>query len=151
MALQQTIKDGIKEAMKAKDELRLSVMRGLSSDMTNELVAKGKMPTDQLSDEEALTVIKRAGKRRKDSIEQFEKGGRPELAESEKAELAIIESYLPQMMGRDEIMKIAQAKKSEMGVTDKTKMGQLMGAIMKECRGAADGNDVKAVVEEILA
>ncbi len=151
MSLQQTIKDGIKEALKSKDSVRLGVLRGLSSDFTNDLVARGKMPTDALSDDEALAVIRRAGKRRRDSIEQFEKGGRPELAAEEKAELVVIETFLPQMMGREEIMKIAQVKKAELGVHDKTKMGQLMGAIMKECAGRADGNDVKLVVESLFS
>ncbi|PIR46324.1 MAG: glutamyl-tRNA amidotransferase [Candidatus Vogelbacteria bacterium CG10_big_fil_rev_8_21_14_0_10_45_14] len=148
--LQQQIKDSIKDAMKAKDAVRLSVLRGLSTDFTNELVAKGKMPTDMLSDEDALLVIKRASKRRKDSIEQYEKGGRPELAEDEKAELTIIETFLPQAMGRDEIKKIAQAKIAELGINDKSQIGTLMGAIMKETGGNADGNDVKAVVNELL-
>jgi len=150
MALQQTVKDGIKEAMKSKDAVRLGVLRGLTSDFVNELVVKGKMPTDLLTDEEALAVIKRASKRRKDSIEQFEKGGRPELAADEKAELAIIETFLPQTMSREEILKIAEAKKAELGITDKTKLGQLVGAVMKAASGQADGNDVKAVVESLF-
>nr|NIT71453.1 GatB/YqeY domain-containing protein [candidate division KSB1 bacterium]NIX71133.1 GatB/YqeY domain-containing protein [candidate division KSB1 bacterium] len=98
-----------------------------------------------IGDEGAITVIKRLAKQRKDSIEQFEGAGRNELAEKEKAELAILEGYLPEMMGKDEIEKVARVKKDELGVDDKLKMGMLMGAVMKELKGKADGGDVKAV------
>ena len=86
----------------------------------------------------------------KDSIDQFTKGGRSDLADSEKAELAILETYLPAQMSKDEVLKIAEAKKNEMAITDKSKSGQLMSAIMKELKGKADGNLVKSVVDEIL-
>ena len=148
MSLQQQIKDGIKDAMKAREEIKLSVLRSLSSAFTNELVAKGRKPIDELSDEEALTVITRASKQRKDSIDQFEKGGRPELAESEKAELAIIEAFLPTLMTEDEIKVVVAAKKAELNVTDKSKMGMFVGAVMKDLKGKADGALVKKVVEE---
>lgn len=148
MSLQQQIKDGIKDAMKAREEVKLSVLRSLSSAFTNELVAKGKKPTDELSDEEALAVITRASKQRKDSIDQFEKGGRPELAESEKAELAVIEAFLPTLMTEEEIKTVVDAKKVELGATDKSKMGMFVGAVMKDLKGKADGALVKKVVEE---
>ena len=79
------------------------------------------------------------------------KGGRPELAESEQAELAILDTYLPTLMSREEIMVVALAKKAELGVTDKAKAGQLTGVIMKDLAGKADGGDVKAVVDELFA
>lgn len=148
--IQQDIKDGIKTAMKEKNELRLSVLRGLSSAFTNELIANKKKPDEELADEEALGVIKRQAKQRKDSIEQFESGGRPELAESEKAELEILEAFLPETMSTEEIEKIVLSKKEELGVDDKSKMGILIGAVMRELAGRADGGDVKAVVEKIL-
>lgn len=149
--LHQQIKDEIKKAMMAREALRLETMRGLVSAFTNELVATKRTPQDMLTDEEALKVVKRASNQRKDSIEQFEKGGRPELAEKEKAELAIIETFLPQMMSKDEIRKIAEAKKAEFGADDKSKMGMFMGAMMKELKGKADGNDVKEIVESLFA
>lgn len=149
--LHQQIKDEIKKAMMAKEALRLETMRGLSAAFTNELVATKRTPQEMLTDEEALKVIKRAANQRKDSIEQFEKGGRPELAEKEKAELAIIETFLPQMMSKDEIRKIAEAKKTELGATDKSKMGMFMGTLMKELKGRADGNDVKEIVESLFS
>ncbi len=134
----------------AKDALRLETMRGLLAAFTNELVATKRTPQEMLTDEEAQKVIKRAANQRKDSIEQFEKGGRPELAEKEKAELVIIETFLPQMMSKDEIRKIAEAKKTELGADDKSKMGMFMGSLMKELKGRADGGDVKEVVESLF-
>ncbi|MFA6050505.1 MAG: GatB/YqeY domain-containing protein [Candidatus Paceibacterota bacterium] len=148
--MQEQIKAKIKEAMLAKDPLSLNVYRGISAAFVSEVMAKGKTPQDTLSDEDCMTVLKRLSKQRKDSIEQFEKGGRPELAESEKAELSIIEKLLPSMMGQDEIRKVAEAKKAELGVTDKTKAGILTGAVMKELKGQADGADVKAVVDSLF-
>ena len=151
MSLHEQIKGEVKQAMLAKDTVKLSVVRGMVSAFTNELVATGKMPQDILDDAGVLKVIKKLANQRKDSIEQFEKGGRPELAESERAELVILEKYLPALMSREEIKKVAIAKKESLGVTDKAKAGQLTGAIMKELAGTADGNDVKAVVDELFA
>lgn len=151
MSLHQDIKGGVKQAMLAKDQVRLAVLRGLSAAFTNELVNQKRPPQEELSDEDALAVIKRSVKQRKDSIDQFVKGGREDLAEGEKAELAVLETFLPAQMSREEIQKIAEAKKAEMGATDKTKLGQLMGAVMKETKGNADGNVVKEVVESLFA
>ncbi len=151
MTLHEQIKGEVKQAMLAKDTIKLSVVRGMVSAFTNELVAIGKMPQDILDDAGVLKVIKKLANQRKDSIEQFEKGGRPELAEGERTELTILEKYLPTLMSREEIKKVAIAKKEALGITDKAKAGQLTGAIMKELAGTADGNDVKAVVEELLA
>jgi uncharacterized protein YqeY len=149
--MQEQIKAKIKESMIAKDTVALNVYRGISSAFTNELVAKGKTPQDTLGDEDCMTVIKRLAKQRKDSIEQFEKGGRPELAENEKKELAVLETLLPQMMSQDEIRVVAEAKKAELNVTDKSKAGILTGAILKDLKGKADGADVKAVVDSLFA
>lgn len=144
---QADLKEMMKDAMRAKDTVKLGVVRGLISNMTNECVAKGYGPDGQLSEEEVLTVVMRAAKQRKDSIEQFTNGGRPELAESEKAELAVLETMLPQQMTRDEIVAAATAKAAEMGVTDKTKANQLMGMLMKDLKGKADGTIVKEVID----
>ena len=103
------------------------------------------------TEDEMLTIITRAAKQRKDSIEQFEAGGRPELAVAEKEELAIIETYLPAQVSRDEIIAAAQAKAVEMGVTDKTGANKLMGMLMKDLKGKADGTVVKAVVDGMFA
>jgi uncharacterized protein YqeY len=149
--LHQQLKEQIKDAMRAKDELRKEVLRGILTAFVNELVAHRRTPQEVLEDEGCLVVLKRLVKQRKDAAEQFEKGNRPELAEKEKKELLIIEEFLPQMMGREEIRKIAEAKKAELGVVDKSGMGKFIGAVMKACGGNANGDDVKAVVEELMA
>lgn len=151
MSLQLDIKAKIKDAMMAKDSVRLDVLRGMSAAFTNELVAKGKKPQDELSDEEAQAVIVRLSKQRKDSIEQFGKANRPELVEEEKAQLAIIEEFLPKFMSAEEIRPLAEAKKVELGITDKAKSGQLTGMLMKDLKGKADGGVVKEVVDSLFA
>ena len=150
MSLQTDIKSQMKDAMKAKDQVRLTVLRGVSAAFTNELVAKKMTPQDELSDDDALAVIKRLAKQRKDSIQQFADAGRDELAADEKAELAVLEDFLPAMMSQDEIRPIAEAKKAELGVEDKSGAGRLVGAVMGELKGQADGGDVKAVVDSLF-
>lgn len=140
----------MKESMIAKDEVRTMTLRGVQAEIQKELIAK-KSPANEATDDEALAIIKRLVKQRKDSIDQFEKGGRPELAESEKKELAILQAYLPATMPKDEIKKVALAKKAELGVADKSGAGKLIGAISKELKGKAEGSDIKAVVDELFA
>ncbi len=147
---QADLKEMMKDAMRAKDSVKLGVVRGLMSAMTNEAVAKGYGPDGQLNEDEVLTVVMRAAKQRKDSIQQFTDGGRPELAEGEKAELAVLETMLPAQMSRDEIAAAAAAKAAETGVTDKTKANMLMGALMKDLKGKADGTIVKEVVDAMF-
>ena len=145
------IKADMTAAMKARDSLKVDTLRGAMTAFTNELVAKGMKPTEEVSDDMALGVLKRLAKQRQDSIEQFTKGNRPELAEKERAELAVLKAYLPQMASREEIEKVAKAKKDEMGVADASGAGKLMGAVMKEFAGNADGNDVKEVVQGLFS
>src|SRR3989344_2620135 len=128
---QAELKEAIKTAMKARETVKLNVLRGISAMATNELVAKGRGPEGELTADEMLTLITRASKQRKDSIEQLEKGGRPELAVAEKEELAILEALLPAQLGADEVAKLAKEKAAAMGITDKSKANQLMGALMK--------------------
>ena len=104
----------------------------------------------ELSDEEALSVIKKQAKQRKDSIEQFRNGGRNDLAEKEEKELVIISEYLPKEMSKEDIEKIAKSKKKELGINDKSKIGILMGALMKEFKGKADGAIVKEVADNLF-
>lgn len=140
----------LKEAMKAKDEIKLRTVRSIMTACTNELVATGRTPQSELTDAESLAVIKRLAKQRKESIVQYEAGNRPELAAVEKEELLVLESYLPTLMSQEEIKPIAEAVKTELGITDKSKLGQLVGAVMKKLQGKADGADVKIVVESLF-
>ena len=147
MSIQSTIKEEMKKAMIAKNATALLVTRGLIAEFGKESIAKG---VSELPDEDALALIRRAVKQRKDSIDQFTKGGRQDLVESEQAELAILETYLPAMMSREDVIKAAVAKKEALGVTDKAKIGQLVGALMKDLKGKADGTMVKEVVEGLF-
>ena len=151
MATHEMLKKSIPDALRARDEVRLRTLRSLITAMTNEVVAKKRKPDEFLTDEEAIVVVKRAVNQRKDSIEQFEKASRNDLAEPEKAELAILESYLPARMSREEITAIAKVKMIELGVSTKAEAGKFTGALMKELKGKADGGDVKAVVDSLLS
>lgn len=149
MSLHKQIKDGIKDAMLKKDTLRLTVLRNISSVFTNEMIAK-KITAPEISDEDAITIIRRLVKQRKDSIDQFTKGNRMDLVKNEEAEMKILETFLPQMMSREEIEKIVKAKIEAAGTVDKSKLGQFMGGIMKELKGKADGMLVKEILEGLV-
>ena len=148
--LHEDIKASLKEAMKNKAEVELRTIRGMLTTFTNELVASGKTPQDTLPDDTVIAVIKRLAKQRQESIDQFTKAGRDDLVAPEEAELAYLKTYLPKMMSRDEIKPIATQKKTELNIADKSKMGMLIGVVMKELKGQADGGDVKVVVEDLF-
>lgn len=150
MTLQEQIKEQMKEAMRAKEQTKVMTLRGLMSAFTNELVAQGKMPTDSLTDQEAITVITREAKRRKDSIQQYSDAGREELAADEKEELAILETFLPELMTEEEVTAHIIAKKEEMGITDPSQKGQFIGAVMADLQGKADGAMVNRIINEQL-
>ena len=149
MSLHKQIKDEIKDAMIKKDTLRLTVLRNISSTFMNEMIAK-KITSEEISDEDAITIIRRLVKQRKDSIEQFTKGNRLDLVKNEEDEIKILEVFLPKLMEKEEVENFIKAKINEVGVIDKTKAGQFMGSIMKELKGKADGMLVKEIIEELL-
>lgn len=153
MTLHENIKNQIKEAMRSKDSVRLDTLRGLNALFLNEMLMQ-KSPTsgEFLPDEKVLALIKRSVKQRQDSIRQFEIGKRPDLAEKEKAELSILESFMPKGATREEIAVVAKRLAQDLlksGALDAKSIGKLTGQIMKEFSGRADGNDVKAVLEEM--
>jgi uncharacterized protein len=150
MTIHETLKQSIPDALRAHDEVKLRTLRSLVTAMTNEVVSKKRKPDEYLTDDEAITVLKRAASQRKDSIEQFEKGSRTDLSEPEKAELTIIETYLPTMMSQEEIMTVAKAKMAELGISSKADAGKFTGILMKELKGKADGGAVKEVVDNLL-
>ena len=151
MTIHETIKSGIPNALRAKDEVRLRTLRSLTTLMTNEVVSKKRKPNEFLTDEEALAVLKRASNQRKDSIEQFTSAGRGELAVPEIAELLVIASFLPTLMSRDAIKEVVVAMLSEHGPIDTAGAGKFMGLVMKTLVGRADGPDVKAVIDELVS
>ena len=151
LMLTQQIRNDMTAAMKARDTVKVDTLRGAITAFTNELVAKGKKPTDALEDQEAIGVLKRLAKQRKEARDQYMAGGRQELAAKEATELSIIEAYLPETVSREEIERVARAKKEELGVADNSGIGKLTGAVMKEFAGRADGNDVKEVVASLFS
>jgi len=148
--IHEQIKNGIKEAMLAKDSIKLETYRAMLAGFTNELISKNRKPSEMLSDEDAITVITRLSKQRKDSIEQFKKGNREDLVKVEEAQLSVLETFLPKLMDRSEVEKIVKAKQTELNITDATKKGMLMSAIMKDLKGKADGSVVKEVVDSLF-
>ena len=148
--IHQQIEAELKSTLKSGEKEKTGVLRFLISAIKNhqiEIKAKGE---EYLKDEEIIAVIRRQVKQRKDSIAEYEKGDRPELAEKEKAELEILENYLPAQANESKIREIVKAKKSELGIKDKSGFGKLMGAAMAELKGQADGDAVKKVVEDEL-
>ncbi|MES2216501.1 MAG: GatB/YqeY domain-containing protein [Patescibacteria group bacterium] len=156
MTLHETIKNQIKDALRAKDAIRLETLRGLNALALNEmLTGSGTGAADEfLADDKMLALVKRSVKQRKDSIEQFTKGGREDLASKERVELGILDSFLPSMMPYEEVKIIVRQRidtlKSQ-GAFDPKASGKAVGMIMKELAGKADGMDVKKAVEEVIA
>ena len=141
----------LKQAMKNKEQDRLRVLRSIKSKLLEREINERKEGEATLSDEQATEVLMKAAKQRKESIEQFEEGGRNDLADSDRKELEIIESYLPEMLSEEEVRDIARDKIEELGAEDMSDMGQVMGALMQELKGKAEGSLVSKVVKEELS
>ncbi len=150
MIIATEVREGMKQAMRDKDQVALDTYRGVLSAFTNELVSTGKTPQDEVTDDMALKVILKLIKQRKDAITQFEAGGRADLAAEEKAQLALLEKFQPAQMSEADIRVIAERKKAELNVTDPSKSGILTGAVMKEVAGQADGGIVKLIVDSLF-
>ncbi len=150
MSIQEKIVADIKEAMKAKSQDKLRVLRSLKAKLMEKEISERKGGEAKLSDEQAVEVLMKAAKQRKESIEQFEDGGRADLAENEKAELELIETYLPEMMDEDEIRSVVKEKIKEVGASGMQDMGKVMGALMGQLKGKAEGSLVSQVVKEEL-
>ena len=147
--MQQRIDTELMEAMRAKDAAKLGVLRMLKSAMKYAAIEKSGAE-GELDDTEATQVIRKQVKQRQDSIESFEKGGRAELAEKEKAELEILNGYLPRAMEADELAKIVQETIAEVGATSKAQMGAVMKALQAKIAGRADGKSLSAEVQRQL-
>jgi uncharacterized protein YqeY len=150
MSLQKRIDEDLKEAMRAKDAPRLSVLRMLKAALKNAAIAK--VGADgELEDSDAVAVIRKQVKQRHDSIESFEKGGRSELAEKEKAEITVLNNYLPQAMGAEELQRLVAETIAELGATSRAQMGIVMQALQAKVSGRADGKTVSTEVQRQLA
>ncbi|HZU41833.1 MAG TPA: GatB/YqeY domain-containing protein [Terriglobales bacterium] len=145
MSIPEQIQKDMTEAMKARDERRLSALRMVKTALKNREIDK-RAPLD---DKEALQVLSTLVKQRKDSIEQFTKGGRTELADKEKAELALIESYMPKAVGDDEIVSTVRATIAEMGSPTIKDMGTVMKAVMAKFSATGARVDGKLVSDTV--
>ena len=148
--LKQQLKDELKQSMLAKDTEKTSVLRMLISALGYFEIQKGGAGYEA-SDEEVLSVIQKEAKQHKDSIEQFKNAGRSELVEKEEKELKILEAYLPEQMGEDEIRKLVTDAIAQTGASNPSDMGKVMGALMPKTKGKADGALVSRIVREELA
>ncbi|MFN2541613.1 MAG: GatB/YqeY domain-containing protein [Chthoniobacterales bacterium] len=149
MTLSDRLDSDLKDAMRAKDATRLSVLRMSKAALKNAAIEKSGADA-QLSDAEAAQVIRKQVKQRQDSIESFEKGGRTELAAKEKAELSILQSYLPRAMSPDELAKVVRETIAEVGATSKAQMGAVMKALQAKVAGRADGKTLSTEVQRQL-
>ena len=147
MTLLEQITAEMQQAMKAHDPVRRDTLRMVLTAAKNLEKEVGHVPDDA----ETLELIQRDAKRHRDSIDQFRRGGRQDLVDKEEAELVILESYLPQLMGRDEIAAAARAVIAQLGVQDKSQTGLVMRTLMPELKGRADGRLVSQVVQELLS
>ena len=150
MSLQKRIDEDLKGAMRAKDAARLSVLRLLKAALKNAAIEK--VGADgELNDPDAIAVIRKQVKQRQDSIESFEKGGRADLAEKEKAEIAVLSSYLPQAMNAEELQRIVAETIAEVGATSRAQMGAVMKALQSKVAGRADGRTLSTEVARQLS
>jgi uncharacterized protein len=150
MTLQERLDSDLKEAMRARDNRKLGVLRMLKSALKYAAIAKSGTEAD-LSDAEASQVIRKQIKQRQDSIESFEKGGRAELANKEKEELSILNAYLPQPMSADELAKVVRETIAEVGATSKAQMGAVMKALQAKVAARADGKTLSVEVTRQLS
>lgn len=150
MNLPERIDADLKDAMRAKNALKLSVLRMLKAALKNAAIEKSGADA-QISDVEAAQVIRKQVKQRQDSIESFEKGGRAELAAKEKEELSILQSYLPQAMSAAEIAQAVRETIAETGATSKAQMGIVMKAVQAKVAGRADGKALSTEVQKQLS
>ena len=149
MKLLERVDTDLKDAMRAKDALKLGVLRMLKSALKYSAIEKSGADAE-LEEVDAIQVIRKQVKQRQDSIESFEKGGRPELAAKEKEEIAILQSYLPQGLPQDELTRIVGETIREVGATSKAQMGVVMKALQTKVGGRADGKTLSQEVQRQL-
>ncbi len=140
------IQEDLKTAMKARDSLKVTTLRMASADIKNARIAK----KEELTDDEVVGVLKRAVKQREEAVAQYRDADRPELAEKEEAEAAILSAYLPRMLEGDALRDIVRAAIESSGATSMKEMGQVMKVVMADHASEVDGKAVQAMVRELL-
>lgn len=144
--IKERIEKELNEALKKKEAVKVSILRMLKSDMHNMSIQK----KGQLKEEDIIKVIKKQVRQHKDSIEQFIKGKRDDLAEKEKKELSILESFLPKALSQEELQKIIKEVINELGASTKKDMGRVIKEVMSRTEGQADGKSVSQIVSGLL-
>lgn len=147
LTLKDLLSQNLKEAMKDKDQLRMLVIRSIKSDIGYKEVELKR----DLTDSEIEDVIVKMIKSRKDSCEQYEKGNRLDLAEIEKNEIKILETYLPKALTQEELLEIVKKFKEELNITSVKDMGKLMKAVSQEVGNKADGKTISSIVKQLLS
>lgn len=146
MGLKERLINDMKEAMKSKDRVKLSTIRMINSLIKNAEIEK----RGELSDEEIVSLLMKYAKQRRESIEMYEKGGRRDLVEKEKQELSIVESYLPEQMGEDEVREIVREAVEKTGARSVKDIGSVMKYVMPKVKGRVDGSTVNRIAKEML-
>jgi uncharacterized protein len=149
MGLKEQISEELKAAMKLPDKTRLETLRTLRAALMEKEIEK-RGSGQPVTPEDETAVMMSAAKKRKESIEQFEKGGRPELAQQEARELAIIQEYLPKQMSPEDVGEVIQRIVKETGATSAGDFGKVMPLVMKELKGKADGKLIQEMVRKQL-
>lgn len=147
-SLRERLRDDLKDAMRARDATRRGTIRLVEAAIKNAEIEKRG---GELSEQDIQAILQRQVKQRQDSIEQYEQAGRSDLADVERAEIAVIEAYLPQQMSRSEIEAAARDVIQQTGASGPSDRGKVMGQLMPQLRGQADGATVNAVVSDLLA
>lgn len=147
MSLSEKLTEDMKQAMKAKDRKKLSVIRMVRASLQNEAI---KLGVDTLSEEDELTILSRELKQRKDSIEEFEKADRSDLVENLNSEIKILEVYMPKQLTDEELDQLIDQTMDKVNATSKQDFGKLMGALMPKVKGKAEGSKVQQLVKEKL-
>ena len=147
MSLVDTLRKDMFQASKDGDVNKSDILKMALASIKNAQIEV----EEELSDTDIEKILRKEVKKVKDSIEQFEKMGREDLLSKEKSQLEVLESYLPELMGEDEVRKVVEKKIDELGAKDMKDMSKVMGVVMKELDGKTDGNTVKNIVQELLS
>lgn len=151
MPLLDRLNDDLKTAMRARDDVRLRTIRSLRSALQQAEIARRQGGTATLDEAEALAVVQKQAKQRREAIEQFRAAGRDDLVAKEQEELTVLESYLPAALGDDEIRSVLRGLAAEVGASTPADIGRLMAPAMQRLRGQADGRRVQELAREVLS
>lgn len=147
MSLQERLTADMKEAMRSREKDRLTTIRMVKSSLQNEAIKLGKQ---ELTDEEELTILSREMKQRNDSLREFESADRHDLVEKIQAEIIVLEAYMPKQLSQEEVKEIVDAAIAQTGASAPSDMGKVMGVVMPQLKGKADGALINRLVKQQL-